>query len=103
MQTSPAQHAAAQASDRAYLCREIRAHLEQRGAALSEAVRRYPTPIARCDEQLPALLESRREVLRLLEEPDAKLAEAFAAAAVRWDDAAALALVAQAQRGLQGR
>jgi len=80
------------------LCREIRAYLEQRGAALSEAVRSYPTPIARCDEQLPALLESRREVLQLLEAPDATLAESFAAAAVRWDDAAALALIAQAQQ-----
>jgi hypothetical protein len=86
-------HAAA-----AQLCREIRAHLEQRNAALNEAVRSYPTPIARCDEQLPALLESRREVLRLLEESDATLVAAFAAAAARWDDPAALSLVAKAER-----
>jgi len=92
METAQLQEAAAQ------LCREIRAHLEQRGAALSEAVRSYPTPIARCDEQLPGLLESRREVMRLLEESDATLVEAFAAAAVRWDDPAALSLVARAQR-----
>lgn len=85
------------------LCREIRAYLEQRGAALSEAVRSYPTPIARCDEQLPALLESRREVLRLLEESDATLVAAFAAAAARWDDPAALALVANAQQVSAGR
>jgi len=101
METAPPQRAAAQVSDTAQLCREIRAHLERRGAALSEAVRNYPTPIARCDEQLPALLESRREVLRLLEASDATLVEAFAAAAVRWDDPAALSLVAKAQRGLQ--
>lgn len=87
----------------ARLCREIRAYLEQRGATLSEAVRSYPTPIARCDEQLPALLESRREVLRLLEESDGKLVAAFAAAAARWDDSAALSLVAAAQRELQER
>jgi len=92
METAQLQEAAAQ------LCREIRAHLEQRGAALSEAVRSYPTPIARCDEQLPGLLESRREVMQLLEESDATLVEAFAAAAVRWDDPAALSLVARAQR-----
>ena len=92
METAQLQDAAAQ------LCREIRAHLEQRSAALSEAVRSYPTPIARCDEQLPGLLESRREVMQLLEAPDATLVEAFAAAAVRWDDPAALSLVARAQR-----
>jgi hypothetical protein len=88
-------------SETAQLCRAIRAYLERRGAALSEAVRNYPTPIARCDEQLPALLESRREVLRLLEEPDAALAASFAAAAARWEDPAALSLVAKAQRSLQ--
>jgi hypothetical protein len=87
----------------AQLCREIRAHLEQRGASLSEAVRSYPTPIARCDEQLPGLLESRREVMQLLEASDAALVDAFAAAAVRWDDAAALSLVAQAQQGSAAR
>jgi hypothetical protein len=82
----------------AQLCRELRAHLERRGASLSEAIRSYPTPIARCDEQLPALLESRREVLQLLEVSDATLVAAFAAAAARWDDPAALSLVAQAQQ-----
>jgi hypothetical protein len=88
-------------SETAQLCRAIRAYLERRGAALSEAVRNYPTPIARCDEQLPALLESRREVLRLREESDAALVAAFAAAAARWDDPAVFSLVANAQRGLQ--
>ena len=85
-------------SDIAALCREIRACLERRAADLSEAVRRYPTPIARCDEQLPALIESRREVMRLLEEGDATLAAAFAAAAGRWDDDEARALAARAAR-----
>ena len=61
METAQLQEAAAQ------LCREIRAHLEQRGAALSEAVRSYPTPIARCDEQLTALLDERSRLLRLLD------------------------------------
>jgi hypothetical protein len=49
----------------------MRRELEQRIAALSEEIRRYPTPIARCDEQLTALLEARAELvarLRHLEE-----------------------------------
>jgi hypothetical protein len=89
------------------LCGEIRADLETRSAALSEAVRRYPTPIARCDEQLTGLLEARAEVLRLLDcagaapERGLALVEAFAAAAVRWDDAAAAKLRAKAQRVLE--
>jgi chorismate mutase len=32
-------------------------------AAISEEIRRYPTPIARCDEQLTALLEQRARLL----------------------------------------
>jgi hypothetical protein len=92
METAQWQDAAAQ------LRREIRAYLEQRGASLSEAVRTYPTPIARCDEQLPALLESRREVLQLLEASDATLVAAFVAAAARWDDPTALSLVAKARQ-----
>ena len=37
--------------------------LHRRLAELSEEIRRYPTPIARCDEQLTALLEQRAAVL----------------------------------------
>lgn len=37
----------------------MRAELEQRIAALSDEIRRYPTPLARCDEQLTQLLEAR--------------------------------------------
>ena len=37
--------------------------LERRVAELSEEIRNYPTPIARCDEQLTALLEQRCAVL----------------------------------------
>jgi chorismate mutase len=43
----------------------MRPELEKRLAALSAEIRAYPTPIARCDEQLAALLEERA---RLLEE-----------------------------------
>jgi chorismate mutase len=41
--------------------------LERRLDELSEEVRNYPTPIARCDEQLAALLEERAEVREALE------------------------------------
>ena len=33
--------------------------LDEEIAELSDEIRRYPTPIARCDEQLTALLERR--------------------------------------------
>jgi hypothetical protein len=41
--------------------------LEQRLAELSREVRGYPTPIARCDQHLSALLEARARVLADLE------------------------------------
>ena len=34
---------------------------------LSEEIRNYPTPIARCDEQLTALIEERSRLLGLLD------------------------------------
>ena len=37
--------------------------LDARIAALSDEIRRYPTPIARCDEQLTELLERRARLL----------------------------------------
>ena len=37
----------------------MRAELALRIAALSAEIRHYPTPLARCDEQLGALLEER--------------------------------------------
>ncbi len=40
--------------------------LERRIAELSEEIRNYPTPIARCDEQLAALLEERAKLLEQL-------------------------------------
>jgi chorismate mutase len=36
---------------------------ERRIAELSEEIRRYPGPIARCDEQLLALLEERSRLM----------------------------------------
>jgi hypothetical protein len=43
------------------------AYVEKRIDELSEEIRRYPGPIARCDEQLPALLEERARLLYELE------------------------------------
>ena len=40
--------------------------IEGRIAELSEEIRNYPTPIARCDEQLTALIEERSRLLGLL-------------------------------------
>jgi chorismate mutase len=46
--------------------------LEQRLAELSDEIRHYPTPIARCDDQLLDLLERRSRVLARLREIDAR-------------------------------
>ena len=43
------------------------AQLRERAAALAQEVRDYPTPIARCDDQLGGLLERRRRVFAALE------------------------------------
>ena len=48
------------------------AWLEKRIGELSDEIRHYPGPIARCDEHLPALLEHRARLmdeLRTLETP----------------------------------
>lgn len=43
--------------------------IEARLAEISLEIRSYPTPIARCDEQLAALLEERARLIALLERP----------------------------------
>jgi hypothetical protein len=45
----------------------MRAELERRIAALSAEIRHYPTPIARCDLHLPALIEERAALMAKLE------------------------------------
>jgi chromosome segregation ATPase len=40
--------------------------LRERLAEISEEIRHYPTPIARCDEQLTALLEERTSITEQL-------------------------------------
>ena len=41
--------------------------VQQRIAELSEEIRNYPTPIARCDEQLIALIDERSFLLSQLQ------------------------------------
>lgn len=43
--------------------------IEERIAELSREIRSYPTPIARCDEQLAALLEERARLMALMDKP----------------------------------
>ena len=43
------------------------AYLERKLAELNQEIRTYPGPIARCDEQLPALLEERAKLIAELE------------------------------------
>jgi hypothetical protein len=49
------------------LCALVRDYLEKKAEALNEEVRNYPRPIARCDDQLTGLLESRARTLFELE------------------------------------
>jgi hypothetical protein len=41
------------------VCSALRKYLERQVELLNEEVRNYPTPIARCDDQLTGLLEQR--------------------------------------------
>jgi hypothetical protein len=49
---------------------ELQEHLERRVRRLNEEISRYPTPIARCDEQLAALLETRAALFGRLQRMD---------------------------------
>jgi hypothetical protein len=49
---------------------ELRGLLERRSIELNAEVHSYPSPIARCDDQLPKLLEQRARVVRLLKAAD---------------------------------
>ncbi|MSQ88956.1 MAG: hypothetical protein EXR32_06725 [Betaproteobacteria bacterium] len=45
----------------------MKADLERRIAELNAEIRQYPTPIARCDLHLPALIEERVDLMAKLE------------------------------------
>ncbi len=51
----------------------MRETLEARIAGLSEEIRHYPGPIARCDQHLPALLEERTALLAELARLDVNI------------------------------
>ena len=63
----------------------IRAELARRWREIDDEIRHYPTPIARCDVQLPALIETRDELrqLRAIVD-DTQLIGAYADALRRW-------------------
>jgi chorismate mutase len=50
----------------------VRSEIQQRIDELSREIRNYPTPIARCDEQLAGLLEERAELMTQLHEIETK-------------------------------
>jgi hypothetical protein len=79
------------------VARSIRDYLARRRDALNDEVNGYPTPIARCDVQLPALLEARAEVVALLRGDDDALVAGFVAIAGRLDDPEARALMSLAR------
>jgi chorismate mutase len=58
----------------------MRTELERRIAELSREIRNYPTPIARCDEQLTGLIEERARLLQQLSEFQEKSDGGFNAA-----------------------
>ncbi len=45
---------------------KLHTHMQARAAELNAEVRRYPGPIARCDDQLPKLLDQRAHAMSLL-------------------------------------
>jgi hypothetical protein len=63
----------------------IRADLARRWRDVDQEIRHYPTPIARCDVQLTALVEARDELrdLRAIDD-DARLVDAYGIALRRW-------------------
>ena len=63
----------------------VRDDLARRWRDIDDEIRHYPTPIARCDVQLTALIEARDELrqLRAIGD-DARLIDAYANALRRW-------------------
>ncbi|HEX3097464.1 MAG TPA: hypothetical protein VHQ02_07075 [Usitatibacter sp.] len=51
--------------------RSLHARLEDHARALADEVRAYPTPIARCDDQLPGLIARRTQAFAALREVEA--------------------------------
>jgi hypothetical protein len=83
----------------------LRDHLQERFRELSLEIRHYPTPIARCDDQLPKLIEQRDHARTELERmrstdegssgpsaPSMQALERFVDAALPSDDDVELAI-----------
>jgi predicted component of type VI protein secretion system len=49
---------------------DLQRHLQGRVARLNDEISHYPTPIARCDQHLAALLEQRSALYRRLQQMD---------------------------------
>ncbi len=95
----------------------LRSHLESRSRELNEEIRRYPTPIARCDEQLTKLLEQRAQALTQLslideagleklpqsDRPSLSSVEKIIRSYAPGDDEAGLALVSRLKAALSAR
>jgi len=72
--------------------RSLRTRLEDHARALAEEVRAYPSPIARCDDQLPGLLARRTEAYAALREVEALDREREALGDAEWRARAAALL-----------
>jgi len=70
----------------------LEVRLRARAAALAQEVRSYPTPIARCDDQLTGLLERRSRLYCSLEALEAFARSAGSASALATLEAAIRAL-----------
>jgi hypothetical protein len=68
--------------------KELLASLEARKRELADDVRSYPTPIARCDDQLPGAIAQRDEAARLLGAALEIEGSRSAAADARWRERA---------------
>ena len=64
--------------------RSLRERMEDRARALADEVRAYPTPIARCDDQLPGLIARRTEAFAALREVEALEREREALGEAQW-------------------
>jgi chromosome segregation ATPase len=84
---------------------ELRRHLERRVGQLNAEISHYPTPIARCDQHLAALLEQRSALYERLQRMDELSAaihalDAFLAAPTDTADETETALRAQLRDAL---
>jgi hypothetical protein len=78
--------------------RSLRARIEDRARALADEGRAYPTPIARCDEQLPGLIARRTEAFAALREIEALERERESLSEARWRERATALMESLATR-----